>query len=448
MNFANVVKTPQQRPAMLTITIPQTNTNQEITTTTETLPNTSNSSFPLPKVNHPTFRSKWDNRFLSYNCGITLDAVHGAKQIEYLEEIDKIVEAKHIVSIGKNTDGRYVVFFTSDKHAETIIQNGLVVAGTNITALPVTIRPTRVLVSNITPNIPDKAIIDFLKGYGRITSPLRPVPINSNEQEKFAHILSARREIYVQIEKDTTIPSRIKIIHENNPTYITFETEVKCFKCKKTGHLASNCEADFPSLANETQKIADRLIVCTNCKLNGHFADSCTGTIKKPMALVNVQDIFSSRNITETRKQVLEAQETPTSKRTKTTPPEKPIDQSSSIPINNSYEVLQNFDNESISSDMSVDLDDFIIEADANMPMETTHTHTILQQLLQDLNYKKSPAVIKKIISQYTTNYEVLPKDFRALKEHIKITSPNATFTVQRIDRLIPKLIELIKSTN
>lgn len=43
---------------------------------------------------------------MSYTCGITLDPVHGAKQIEYLEEIDKIVDAKDIVSIGKNTDGR------------------------------------------------------------------------------------------------------------------------------------------------------------------------------------------------------------------------------------------------------------------------------------------------------------------------------------------------------
>lgn len=277
LNFSDVLKQSTQRPpAIPTIIIPPTpqSTNQP-STSTESVQISSNSSFPLPRVNHPTFRAKWENRFLSYNCGITLDPVHGAKQIEYLEEIDKIVEAKNIVSIGKNTDGRYVVFFTSDKHADTIIQNGLVVAGTNITALPVTIRPTRVLVSNLTPNIPDSAILNFLKGFGRVTSPLRPVPINSNEQEKFAHILSARREVYVQLDKDAVIPPKIRIVHENNPTYITFDTDVKCFKCKKSGHLSSNCDADFPTLVEATKKIADRLIVCTNCNSNGHVADAC-----------------------------------------------------------------------------------------------------------------------------------------------------------------------------
>lgn len=445
MSFSSVLKNSQPRPAITTIIIPPTITNQQITSD-EQQPNSSNSSFPLPKVNHPTFRSKWDNRFLSYSCGITLDPVHGAKQIEYLEEIDKIVDAKNIVSIGKNTDGRYVVFFTSDKHAETIIQNGLVVAGTNITALPVTIRPTRVLVSNLTPNIPDKAILDFLRNYGRVTSPLRPVPINSNEQEKFAHILSARREVYVQIEKDVTIPPRIRIIHENNPTYVTFETDVKCFKCKKAGHLASNCEADFPSLVDDTQNIADRLIVCTNCKSTGHFADACTGTIKKPMSLVNVQDVFSKDSINETRKKVAEAQvqETPKPKRPKTTTLEQlpnlpsSSSSSSSIPTNNSFDALQQNDNMSVCSEMSVELDDFTI--DEEMPLESTHSHVILQTLLQELNYKKAHHKIKEVISRYTTNYEALPNDFKAFKEHVKMTSPNASTTIQRIDRLLNKL--------
>lgn len=59
------------------------------------------------------------------------------------------------------------------------------------------------------------------------------VPINSYEQEKFAQILSARREVCVQIEKYFIIPSKIRIIHENNTKYVTFESDVKCFKCKE-----------------------------------------------------------------------------------------------------------------------------------------------------------------------------------------------------------------------
>lgn len=418
MNFAGALKTPQQQPAITTIVIPPTITNQQ-TPSTEQPPISSNSSFPLPRVNHTTFRSKWDNRFLSYSCGITLDPVHGAKQIEYLEEIDKIVDAKDIVSIGKNTDGRYVVFFTSEKYAETIIQNGLVVAGIYVTALPVTVRPTRVLVSNITPIIPDKVIVDFLKNYGRVTSPLRPVPINSNEQEKFAHILSARREIYVQIEKNFVIPSKIRIIHENNPTYITFETDVKCFKCQNSGHVASNCVANFPTLTNDTSD-------------------------KKPISL----------EATEPQEKV-----SPNPKRLKTTENllmSNPHQPTSSTPTNNSTEIDRTSpmddddDADSTTSEMSTELNtdmaqDIIdlfnnqFEGESALPLST------LVDLIKNLNNKKKLNAFKNIIIQHTSDFSSLQLDFRAIRHEIKTKSSNPTTTVRQITRIVTKLYALIK---
>lgn len=62
-------------------------------------------------------------------------------------------------------------FFTNEEYAEKIIQNGLIVQNTNVSALPVTVRPTRVLVSNLTPNIPDAVITDFLKAKSPVTRP-------------------------------------------------------------------------------------------------------------------------------------------------------------------------------------------------------------------------------------------------------------------------------------
>lgn len=443
ISFAGALRPPTQRSAMKTITIPPTTKTSETTnipSTSETTNNSSNSSFPLPRVNHPTFRSKWDKRFISYDCAITLDPVHGAKQIDYLEELDKIVKAENIVSIGKNTDGRVVVFFTSSEHAETIIQNGLVIQNANVSALPFTVRPTRVLVSNITPNMPDSVILDFLRGYGRVTSALRPVPINYGQQDKFAHILSARREVYVQLEKDAVIPSRIRIIHENNPIFVTFETDVQCFRCKKLGHVASNCEADFPALAGTVQKVAERLLICTNCNSNGHLADACTAVKKRPI-LKDVRDVFANNNIVEIRQQVEDAQvmQAPKKLRTEIIPP--------ALVTSNRYEPIeQDDDRVSVSSEMSCDFneDQVNIETDdQEMPQETSLPLATLKTLLKEVNYKKTNAAIKKVVDQFTKNYAPLPNDFKVLKEHARKYSPDANNVCQRIDRLVPKLIAL-----
>lgn len=445
MNFAAQFGAQFLRPSIPVITVKSTQptTIDESTSATTPTPPSSNSSFPLPRVNDPSFKEKWKNRYLSNNCGITLDPVHGAKQIDYLDAIDKIVSAEHIVSIGKNTDGRYVVFFTDQSFANSILIEGIEIQGQYVSALPVTIRPIRVLVSCISPNIPDIEILNFLKNYGKVTSGLRPVPINSNENEKYRHILSTRREVYIQLNPDTVLPPRVKIIYEDVTSYFTLDTEVNCYKCKKSGHIASNCDLDFPAIAPTRKPISERLIVCSNCNSNGHISANCSGTIKKP----------PSRSL---RSNAEDSSINPPSKRSKTVnnptvsltilpePITTPEQSNESTPMDDDDTVSVSSE---ISSAMSIEVDeslDFDLTCDAvtSLPIPT------LVQCLNQLNYKKTVNAIRKVIVQYTTNFKPLPDDFRALKEHIRMTSSNPTTAIQRIDRLLPKLITLSTQKN
>lgn len=131
------------------------------------------------------------------------------------------------------------------------------------------------------------------------------------------------------------------------------------------------------------------------------------------IGLKNVQDVFTKSNITEIKNQVTQAQEMqpPSSKKQKISPSETPQSSSS---------LEHDDDNESVTSAMSVDLDDFNIEEDDSMPLKSSLPMPAMQELLTDLNYKKSLQSIKRVIDQHTTNYQALPNDFKAFKEYAK----------------------------
>jgi hypothetical protein len=60
--------------------------------------------------------------------------------------------------------------------------------------------------------------------------------------EQFAHILSFRRQIYVEDNKDIELPSSMVITFEDTSYRIFLNhDDMCCFICKKPGHIASQC---------------------------------------------------------------------------------------------------------------------------------------------------------------------------------------------------------------
>jgi hypothetical protein len=62
---------------------------------------------------------------------------------------------------------------------------------------------------------------------------------------RLSHVLSFRRQIYVQPDDAIGLPDSVvlKFDNTNYPIFMTFD-DIICFKCKMVGHYASDCPQD------------------------------------------------------------------------------------------------------------------------------------------------------------------------------------------------------------
>lgn len=208
---------------------------------------------PLPRISDATFRQKWNNRHLSINCAVLFENFKEFRHVDYLEALCSIVEPSQIISIGNVGDGKISVVFMSTKIAENVLSTGITINNQFLQPIPFVSRPVRVVLSRIPAWIPDQPILAFLKQFGRVTSSIRPLPINSNKIEKFTNILSNYREVFICLDKDAKLPQHIQIVDGEDTITIDITTEQKCYACKELGHVARVCPRKVQDQAQQVE---------------------------------------------------------------------------------------------------------------------------------------------------------------------------------------------------
>jgi hypothetical protein len=100
----------------------------------------------------------WQNRNVDNKCGIILDPIDNLKQMDYLSHIKIVVPVINIFSISKISGGRICIYFNEKKWADKLIIEGIVINNQLVNPRPVVNPPTKLLVSNCPPEIPDDII--------------------------------------------------------------------------------------------------------------------------------------------------------------------------------------------------------------------------------------------------------------------------------------------------
>lgn len=507
----------RQRNLIPTITIKTTTSNQPPSTNNnphssnneptmqpdENQPLQSNSnssqttSFPLPKVNDPSFRSKWNSRSLNNNCGVSLDTLPNVKQMDYIRAIGAFIDPKKIVSIGKNAEGRLLIFFSNEQSATEVILKGVEIENQHINALPVYIKPLRILISGIPPHTPDEDITNYLKQYGKLTSSLKPIPINADQDELYRHILSHRREIYIQPDETNSLPSRIKINIDDVIYVLSIETELTCYKCKQTGHMVNSCPQSFPTLnerlnnrstqstiptaKNPEQEITPPLTNILSAQIPQSFIQehSSPSPVLFSGEVITSQSSNPEQNILENSERSLpnsqnilpEQQQISIPKKTNPIPreprqptkfavPEKASTsrtssaeifnkESKTIAEKRKSEEAKNIQQKIAKGTRFQEIEDNESLSDGSVRSLELSEHLSndkLAQLLKDVWHKQSTKKIYEVLMNYTDDVSTLIPHLQDFREYTINNSTKPQNQVSRIDRLVTKINEIIAS--
>ena len=164
---------------------------------------------------------------------------------DYICAVGDIVQPINILSASRISNNR-VCLFLSRKELVTEITDkhqSLRIKDFNIIIRPLINKLKRIIFSNVLTNIPNHIFEDILEELNiKKGSPVSTLKATI-AQERYQHVASHRRQVFIKPEDAEKIPELFKIKYDDTNYYIYASTEsTKCFICNLEGHLAKNCK--------------------------------------------------------------------------------------------------------------------------------------------------------------------------------------------------------------
>lgn len=189
-------------------------------------------------LNQPT------TTFPSKKQAIIFPAIENLKLEDYLIALGNIIKPSNIIFSSRISNNRICIYLSKEEILDNFMNTnqGKIQIGEQVLQTRRLITPNvRLLISNVCPSIPHNIIeTELQKLRIKLVSQINFIRIGTTNPE-FKHILSFRRQAYIAPPERIEIPESIVLSHDQTSYRIFLSIEHICYRCKQTGHLATNC---------------------------------------------------------------------------------------------------------------------------------------------------------------------------------------------------------------
>ena len=174
--------------------------------------------------------------------GVSFKATENVPIQSYINAFTTTVPANDVISASRISNGRIAVYLSTKEAVINAVQRGLEYQGTLLELTPL-IRPTtRLILSNVYPEIPNSVLVENLSSFCKVVSDCKPIPLGFKDK-KLNHIMSFRRHVQVLMKPNVTPPDHINFTFSGVNYRVFLSTEsVRCFNCGEFGHISRACK--------------------------------------------------------------------------------------------------------------------------------------------------------------------------------------------------------------
>lgn len=175
---------------------------------------------------------------------------------EYVTKLCEIIKPEQITAASRIGHGRICIYLDHKDTANNLVNNYkyMEIQQKQIELRHYAIPTRKIIISRADICIPNEPIEEKLIELGlKPASPIIYLRIGAPE-DKFKHILSFRRQVYIIKEDNQHIPDYITINYENEEYKIFLQDDnLKCQFCMRSGHTETNCYKK-PTQQEQTQE--------------------------------------------------------------------------------------------------------------------------------------------------------------------------------------------------
>ena len=177
---------------------------------------------------------------LSNKNAVTIPATEDISTVDCCNALTRLTSPKNIVACGK-INGSILIYLTQETLVPYVCTSGLDIQDQHVTVTPLVKPSTKIILSNVRPDIPNSALVRTLEYFGNIVSDIRPV--SANLPGELRNVMSFRRYVFMNLNAEhADLDVHFTVVH-NKRSYRIFAavSGTICFYCKGKNHIAKNC---------------------------------------------------------------------------------------------------------------------------------------------------------------------------------------------------------------